>query len=173
MTWVCPACGVSVDSGSSCPECDRDSSKRSTDKEVVTDGSGVEATPSDSGSLPVNVKRNIAAFLTALAAGYVGYEVVNIQGELLLPFPAITLLTFAVLVRKETPRKAVGTGLYIIAALLFLWTVHYTVYYQDVFAALAGPNLLFGVGAFIVVWMVLVAIGVAVLGMVLNRSAEN
>ncbi|AEH37049.1 hypothetical protein Halxa_2430 [Halopiger xanaduensis SH-6] len=37
------------------------------------------------------------------------------------PFPIISLITFAYLIQMESGKKAVGTGLYIISALLILW----------------------------------------------------
>ncbi len=177
MTWDCRVCGATVDSGHSCPECGSGQFEGTAAKEVVTDGSGVEAgagaPSSDDGYLPTHVWVTIAAVGIALVAGYVGYEIINLQWESLLPFPVIAVLTFALLVRKESPRRTVGTGLYIIAGLLLLWVAHYVVRYLDVFVALAGPNLLFAVGAAIVVWMVLLAVAIAVLGVHLNRTEEK
>ncbi|WP_143825041.1 hypothetical protein [Natrinema ejinorense] len=168
---------MTVQSGHSCPECGSGQSEATAAKEVATDGSsgkaGAGAPPSDDGYLPTDVWVTIAAVGTALVAGYVGYAIINLQWESLLPFPVITVLTFAFLVRKESPRRAVGTGLYIIAGLLFLWVTHYIVRYLDVFVAHAGPNLLFAVGAAIVVWMVLLAVTTAVLGVHLNRTEEK
>lgn len=177
MTRDCPDCGATIDSGHRCPECNSDQPDGTAATEVATDGAGEKAgagaPPTDDGYLPAAVRVTIAAFGTALAAGYVAYAAINLRWESLLPFPVITVLTFAFLVRKESPRTAVGTGLYIIAALLLLWVVHYILQYRDVFVALAGPNLLFAVGAVIVVSVVLFAVVVAVLGVLLNRSEEK
>jgi len=115
-------------------------------------------------------KTNIVAVGMALIAGYIGYGVVDVQWESILPFPIVALLTFAILVRKDSPREAIGTGLYIIAALLFLLAVHYIVYYRDVLVPLVGFNILFTIGVFIIGWIVLAAVAVAVTGKKLNQS---
>lgn len=106
----------------------------------------------------------------ALVAGYMGYVVVNLQWELLLPFPIVSVLTFAILVRKESTRKVVGTGLYIIAALLFLLAVHYTVYYRSFLAEIVGFNILFAIAVMWIGWIVLAGVAVAVAGVKLNQS---
>ncbi|MGQ3331105.1 hypothetical protein [Halorubrum sp. FL23] len=118
-------------------------------------------------------KTNIAAVGMALIAGYIGYGVVDVQWESILPFPIVALLTFAVLVRKDFARKAIGTGLYIIAALLFLLAVHYTVFYRYLLVPLVGFNILFAVGVLTIGWIVLAAVAVAVTGKKLNQSVGS
>lgn len=119
------------------------------------------------------VNKNLAAFGMALVTGYMGYVVVNVQWELLLPFPIVTVLTFAILVRKESTRKVVGTGLYIIAALLFLLAVHYTVYYRSFLAEIVGFNILFAIAVMWIGWIVLAGVAVAVAGVKLNQSVDK
>lgn len=119
------------------------------------------------------INKNLAAFGMALVAGYMGYAVVNVQWELLLSFPIVAVPTFAILVREESTRKVVGRGLYILAALLFFFAVHYTVYSRGFLAEIVGFNILFAVAVIRIGWIVLAAVAVAVAGVKLNQSTKE
>lgn len=175
MTRDCSMCGATIENGYRCSECGRDQSDGIAVKQVATDGSGANAgekpSPSGDGYLPADIWVTIAAAGTALIAGYVGYAVMYLQWEWmsLFPFPVISTLTFVFLVRKESPKKAAGIGFYIIAALLILWTARY-MYGLAGAGLLAAPMLL---GAAVAAWAFTLAGIAAVLGLLLNRSAEN
>lgn len=121
MTRDGPMCGATVNSGHSCPECSGGQSDGTAVKEVATDGADANAPPSDDGHLPADLWVTIGAGVTSLAAGAVGYMSTYLYWESEFPFPIISLITFAYLIQMESGKKAVGTGLYIISALLILW----------------------------------------------------
>lgn len=173
MTWDCSVCGATINSGDSCPECGRDQSGETSTEEMMTDdsgaSSGAKVPSSDGGYLPADVWVTIGAGATSLVVGAVGYMITYLQWESVFPFPIITVIAFAYLIQKESGKKAVGTGLYMISALLSLWAGSY--WYAMHTANLFGGAIFFGL--IMVVSAVLVAIIAAIVGVLLNRSAEN
>lgn len=164
----------------------RDDLESSDDAEAADDSEQADPEPGSDGAkggrpwdrfAPTSAGVGLAAFLTAAVAGIAGYAALFLLWDSLALFVLVFVPTFVYLSRRDQPADAVGTGLYVTAALVMAFPIVLLVLFLASMSSGPVGGMRLGGGIVVIVALgvvsLVVAVPVAGVGYRFNRLASD